>query len=144
LSVLGKFRDEESRKELIGKVRSEDLTVQAGYSSRNVRDALLIFIAFLAFYIPFRSIDFDANGVIEAASLESGHLFTRNHIAYRFAGSVIYRVAKWAGYSGRSIYLLQTLDGVCGAAGGVPHLRARFSGEHHSSFGTTAPMFLMS
>jgi hypothetical protein len=117
LSALGKFRDEESQKELIGKVRSEELTVQAGHSSRNVRDALLMFIAFLAIYIPFRSIDFDANGVIEAASLESGHLFTRNHITYRFAGSVVYRVAQQAGYSGRSIYLLQTLDGVCGAAG---------------------------
>jgi hypothetical protein len=113
---MGKFRDEESRKELTGKVRSEDLTAKVRHSNRNVRDAVLIFISFLAFYIPFRSIDFDANGVIEAASLESGHLFTRNHIAYRFAGSVVYRAAQMAGYSGRSIYILQTLDGVCGAA----------------------------
>jgi hypothetical protein len=118
-----------------------------------VRDALLIFIAFLAIYIPFRSIDFDANGVIEAASLESGHLFTRNHITYRFAGSIVYRVARQAGYSGRSIYLLQTLDGVCGAAGVALAFFAflQLGASRRSAFAgavlwgtSSAPMFLMS
>ena len=98
-------------------VEVEERTSVRGSTLGGVRDALLITVAFLLLYIPFRSVDYDPNGIIEAANLEAGILFSRNHIIYRSVGSALYSIAGSLGYAGRSLGVLQVLDAFCGAIG---------------------------
>jgi len=78
-------------------------------------ELLLVFIAFLLLYLPFLSIDYDANGVIEAMNLESGARLSPNHILYGVLGRALYTVAHAAGYQGKSLLVIQILDAFCGA-----------------------------
>jgi hypothetical protein len=74
-------------------------------------------LASLALYLPFLSLQYDTNGVVEALAVESGQLFHKNHLLYRVVGYVAYRGLQLAGYSGRAILVLQVLNAVCGALG---------------------------
>src|SRR5262245_57436050 len=74
------------------------------------------FFAFLIIYFLFRSAQYDVN---QGLVLEQGSLYSANHILFLPIANVFYRVAQAAGYSGRSIYILQILNIFCGAAGVV-------------------------
>jgi len=74
-------------------------------------------LACLALYLPFLSLQYDTNGLIEALAVESGQLFHKNHLLYRVVGYAAYRGLQFAGYSGRAIVVLQVLNAVCGALG---------------------------
>lgn len=78
--------------------------------------ALISGFAFLL-YAPFLAIQYDTNGIVEAASMEHGFLLPHNHMAYRPIVSAIFRISKTLGYSGNSLPLFQILNSVCGALG---------------------------
>jgi hypothetical protein len=78
-------------------------------------ELLLVAGAFLLLYLPFLSIDYDANGLIEAMNLETGARLSPNHILYGLVGRAIYSVAQSFGYGGKAIVVLQVLNAVCGA-----------------------------
>jgi len=86
-------------------------------SLRPVSDFLLIFLAFLLLYLPFLSIDLDANGVIEALNLKPGSPISHNHIIYGIVGKAFYDALQAAGFHGRSVDALQILNAICGALG---------------------------
>lgn len=76
-----------------------------------------VFLLSLACYLPFLSLQYDTNGIIEALAVETGQLFHKNHLIYRAVGYLAYRGFQLAGYSGRAIVVLQALNAVCGALG---------------------------
>jgi hypothetical protein len=78
--------------------------------------ALVVAIS-LALFVPFLSLQYDTNGLIEAAAVESGELFHKNHVLYRVIGYGIYRALQFCGYSGRALVVLQAINAVCGALG---------------------------
>jgi hypothetical protein len=82
-----------------------------------IKDFLLVFFTFLLLYLPFLSIDLDANGVIEAANLNPGSPISRNHIIYGVVGKTLYRALQLLGFHGRSVDALQLLNAICGALG---------------------------
>src|SRR5205823_1213602 len=49
--------------------------------------------------------------------LETGQLFHKNHLLYRPLGYVLYAIAGGAGYSGKSLAVLQVLNAILGATG---------------------------
>src|SRR5262245_7888984 len=81
------------------------------------RELAIVAGVFLLFYLPFLSIDYDSNGVIEAADVETGRRFSPNHILYTLLGRGLFLIAQAVGYEGRAIYLLQTFNAFCGAIG---------------------------
>jgi len=76
---------------------------------------ILVALLFLPLYLLFPSIDYDANGVIEATWVESGVRFSPNHILYTFIGRGLYAVAKTFDSSVRAITVLQVFNAFCGA-----------------------------
>src|SRR5947208_12820573 len=74
-------------------------------------------IAALCLYLPFLSIQYDPNGVLEAMSIESGTVLNKNHILYRPLGLLVWRVAQVFGYHGPSLPVLQIITGIAGALG---------------------------
>src|SRR5262245_6100965 len=80
-------------------------------------EVLLATLLALGLYLPFLAIQYDTNGVFEAAVLESGQLVNKNHMLYRPIGFVIFRVLHQFGYTGRSLEVLQASNAVCGAIG---------------------------
>src|SRR5262245_31767727 len=77
----------------------------------------LVTLGCLALYLPFLSLQYDTNGLVEALAVESGQLFHKNHLLYRVLGYVAYRGLQFAGFSGRAVVVLQVLNAVCGALG---------------------------
>ncbi len=73
----------------------------------------------LLLYVPFRSINYDLNGIADAQAVETAgiHVFPPNHMLYNPLGVVLYHAAQWLGYDGRAIVLLQMLTALCGALG---------------------------
>jgi len=90
-------------------------------SEQSVRNTLIesILVTFtsLALFLPFLSLQYDINGLIEASAVESGQIFHKNHMLYRIVGHIAYRGLQVTGYSGRAIVVLQTINAVCGALG---------------------------
>lgn len=80
-------------------------------------EATVVALLALALYLPFLAIQYDTNGIIEAAAIESGELVNKNHILYRPVGLLIFRAAQGVGYSGSALLVLQTLNAVCGSIG---------------------------
>ena len=80
-------------------------------------EATLISVLALGLYLPFLAIQYDTNGIAEAAALEAGQVVNKSHILYRPIGNVIYRALQQFGYHGRSLLVLQTLNAVFGALG---------------------------
>jgi hypothetical protein len=78
---------------------------------------LLITIIALGLYLPFLSIQYDTNGILEASAVESRALFDKNHMLYRPLGFICYRLAQSFGYAGNSYFILQVLNAFCGALG---------------------------
>jgi hypothetical protein len=68
---------------------------------------ILIFVFFLLLYFTFRSSELD---VTEGIALDQGALYSANHMLSRPIASVVWKIAKSAGYDGRSVYVLQTLN----------------------------------
>lgn len=73
-------------------------------------------MAFLL-YAPFLAIQYDTNGIVEAQGVEGGLLVPHNHILYRPIGRSVYSAARALGYAGNSLWILQILNAVLGAAG---------------------------
>jgi hypothetical protein len=78
--------------------------------------ALVALIA-LGLYLPFLAIQYDTNGVAEAAALEDSILFDKNHMLYRPIGLLFYRLVQRFGYSGNALLVLQIINAFCGAIG---------------------------
>jgi hypothetical protein len=71
----------------------------------------------LGLYLPFLSIQYDPNGLVEAMSVEHGPLLNKNHLLYRPVGLIAWRSLQRAGYSGNSLPLLQSIAAVTAALG---------------------------
>ena len=71
----------------------------------------------LGLYLPFLSIQYDTNGIVEAASIESGALLSKNHMLYRPVGLFVWRASRLAGYTGPSLIVLQMINAITGAIG---------------------------
>lgn len=73
----------------------------------------------LLLYLPFRSIQWDLNGITEAQAVETGgtELVSPNHMLYRPLGSVILGLSRWVGYAGHSSEILQYLTLVMASLG---------------------------
>jgi hypothetical protein len=110
-SYFSSSADRVAEKDLTGTARIER------ESQGTIVELLVIGVFFLLLYLPFPSIDYDANGVIEAMKLESGAQFSPNHILYGAIGRALYRTAQALGYEGKSIHVLQVFNAFCGAAG---------------------------
>lgn len=78
---------------------------------------LVVTVFALGLYIPFPSIQYDPNGIVEALAVENGPLLNKNHMLYRPLGLVAWRALQRAGYSGDSLRVLQVLSAVAGAFG---------------------------
>jgi hypothetical protein len=78
---------------------------------------LVIAGVFLLLYLPFPSIDYDANGVIEATDVETGRRISPNHLLYTLLGRGLFAFAQTLGYQGRAIRILQAFNALCGAVG---------------------------
>jgi len=91
---------------------------------------ILVTAISLLLFLPFLSQQYDTNGLVEALAVESGNLFNKNHVLYRFIGDIAYRGLKLAGYSGRAVDVLQTINALCGAlAAGFAYLTYKRSTE---------------
>ncbi len=86
-------------------------------SRRTAVESLIFGCVAFCLYLPFRALQYDVNGVVEAAALETGQLINKNHILYRPIGLLIYRALQYSGYGGNSLSLLQVINAVCGAIG---------------------------
>ena len=71
----------------------------------------------LILFLPYRAIQYDANGIEEARYIEGGQLFQKNHMLYRPASYAVYSAAKTAGYRGNALGVLQVLSAIFGAIG---------------------------
>ena len=71
----------------------------------------------LGLYLPFLSIQYDVNGLIEAMSVEKGPLLNKNHMLFRPVGLLAWRGLHFAGYNGNSLRVLQVICAVAGALG---------------------------
>ncbi|MBI4465779.1 MAG: hypothetical protein HY647_13830 [Acidobacteria bacterium] len=74
----------------------------------------------LALYLPFRSVNYDLNGIYEALAIEAGArdvLLNQNHLLYRPLGYLVYKGATLAGYQGKSLPILQIITALYGALG---------------------------
>src|SRR5436190_11940797 len=80
-------------------------------------EAAIVAILALGLYLPFLAIQYDTNGIAEAAAVEAGQLVNKNHMLYRPIGLAVYRLLQHFGYAGNSLLVLQTLNAVCGAIG---------------------------
>src|SRR5262245_17737521 len=80
-------------------------------------EASLISVLALGLYLPFLALQYDSNGIAEAAALEAGQVVNKNHILYRPIGLLIYRAVQQFGYHDRSLLVLQTMNAFCGALG---------------------------
>jgi hypothetical protein len=86
-------------------------------ATKTKTEFLLITLFSLLLYIPFLSIQYDTNGIIEATGVESGDLLNKNHMLYRPLGLLIWRALQFPGYGGKSLLILQILTAVAGALG---------------------------
>lgn len=72
----------------------------------------------LALYLPLLSRWYDLNGLYEASAVDTGvGLLWPNHMLYRPIGFLVYQAARFVGYEGLSVDLLQVVGAVFGAVG---------------------------
>lgn len=87
------------------------------------RNAYLEFIMATAFalmlYLPFRSTQWDLNGIIEARAIDSGgaELVSANHMLYRPLGFAIFVTARSVGYGGHLAEILQYITAIMAGVG---------------------------
>ncbi|PYR99681.1 MAG: hypothetical protein DMG16_17245 [Acidobacteria bacterium] len=86
-------------------------------NNKTVIEAGLVTVACLALFLPFLSLQYDTNGLVEASAVEAGNLLHKNHLLYRIVAYVAYRGLLNAGYAGKAIVVLQWINAVCGALG---------------------------
>src|SRR5437867_13318369 len=79
-------------------------------------EATIIAIVALGLYLPFLAIQYDGNGIVEAAALEAGQLVDKNHMLYRPVGLFVYRAVQRFGYAGHSRLVPRTTHAICAAA----------------------------
>jgi hypothetical protein len=82
-----------------------------------VVEVLAVAFVSLGLYLPFLSIQYDTNGLIEAMAVENGPVLNKNHILFRPLGLLAWRASHLAGYTGNSLHVLQTISAVAGAFG---------------------------
>jgi len=85
-------------------------------SASTATDAVLVFLVAACLYVPFLSQQFDLNGIAEANALDTGVLFSANHMLYRPLGLLAVRFAQLLGLAVPSIRILQLFSAVGGAA----------------------------
>ncbi|MCS6964832.1 hypothetical protein [Thermoflexus sp.] len=68
-------------------------------------------------YFPWVSRRYDPNGLIEAAALEQGRLFSPHHLLFRPLGWISYHILESLGLGERSIFAFQSLSALSGALG---------------------------
>jgi len=80
---------------------------------------LIMIIVSLILYLPFFSIQWDMNGIIEAWYVDTGgnDMFSPNHMLFRPVGFVIYRTLQLFGYDGNSAVVLQYITAISAALG---------------------------
>lgn len=91
--------------------------MKVAFEKTTAVEATVVVLLALGLYLPFLAIQYDTNGVVEAAALESGSLINKNHMLYRPIGMVVYSAVQHLGYGGRSLFVLQVLNAICGAIG---------------------------
>jgi hypothetical protein len=101
----------------MAEIRSPGLLRTRDKTHWTIPQLLIIAGVFLLLYLPFLSIDYDANGVIEAMDVETGRRLSPNHLLYTLLGRALFEIAQAFGYGGRAIYVLQTFNALCGAVG---------------------------
>jgi len=82
--------------------------------------ALAVFLVGLILFLPLLSINYDLNGIQEAAAVEAGGrtLFDHNHMLYRPTGACVYSLLQTLGwYGGGSLFILQVITAVCASFG---------------------------
>jgi hypothetical protein len=104
-------------RQIIIREKRRNITGIMGLKPRPWVEFLVATIFALGLYIPFLSIQYDPNGIIEALAVENGPLLNKNHMLYRPLGLVAWRALQFAGYSGNSLRVLQVLSAVAGALG---------------------------
>src|SRR5579883_2124749 len=83
----------------------------------HVVELTVVTVLALGLYLPFLSIQYDPNGLVEAMSVENGPFLNKNHMLYRPLGLMAWRTLGRLGYSGNSLPVLQAIDAVAGALG---------------------------
>lgn len=78
---------------------------------------LTVSVLALCLFLPFLAIQYDPNGLVEAMSIENGSLLNKNHMLYRPLGLLVWRAFQFAGYSGRSLIVLQGINAIAGTVG---------------------------
>jgi hypothetical protein len=78
---------------------------------------LTVTFAALCLYLPFVSIQYDTNGLVEAMAVEHGPLLNKNHMLFRPLGLLAWRVSHFAGHAGSSLHVLQVVSAAAGALG---------------------------
>ena len=86
-------------------------------STKRTTTFLLVTTVALLLYLPFLSVQYDTNGIIEATAVESGPLLNKNHLLYRPIGFLFWSAVRLAGYAGNSLHVLQCLTAIAGALG---------------------------
>ena len=89
------------------------------YPRKSYLDFLIVTTLALLLYLPFRSIQWDLNGIIEAQAIDSGGegLVSPNHLLYRPLGLAAFTLFRSAGYGGHSVVILQYITGIMAAIG---------------------------
>ena len=99
-----------------------------------VVEVLAVTFVSLGLYLPFLSIQYDPNGLIEAMAVENGPLLNKNHMLFRPLGLLAWRALHLAGYTGNSLHVLQAISAVAGAFGiGFAFLAFRGLSESRAS-----------
>jgi hypothetical protein len=80
-------------------------------------ESLVVSALALGLYVPFLSIQYDPNGLIEVMSVEKGPLLNKNHMLFRPIGLLVWRALRAAGYSSNSLRVLQAIAAVAGGLG---------------------------
>jgi hypothetical protein len=82
-----------------------------------VVEVLAVTFVSLGLYLPFLSIQYDTNGLVEAMAVENGPLLNKNHMLFRPLGLLVWRALHLAGYTGNSLLVLQMISAVAGTFG---------------------------
>jgi 2OG-Fe(II) oxygenase superfamily len=87
------------------------------HEAKTLIEFVAVTVLALGLYLPFLSIRYDPNGLIEAMGVENGPLLNKNHMLYRPVGLLAWRALHLAGYSGNSLPVLQAINALAGALG---------------------------
>jgi hypothetical protein len=99
--------------------KRRNITGIMGRKPRRLVEFLVVTVFALGLYIPFLSIQYDPNGIIEALAVQNGPLLNKNHMLYRPLGLVAWSALQRAGYTGDSLPVLTVLQVISAVAGAL-------------------------